>query len=61
MNKVIKNDELREIINTLKPMESVWCNCLHSEIVMFHTGYSVTLYNSETTCGINDIRDIRKQ
>jgi len=48
MEKVTKNEELEEILNTLKPMESVWCSCLQAEIVMFHTGYSVSLYNSET-------------
>lgn len=51
MYEVTEETELKEILNTLKPLESKWCKKMYCEVVMFETGHSMNFYNEDNWVG----------
>ena len=45
MVEVRELPKTQEIVSTLKPFESAWCDELQADIIMFYNGYSVHLYD----------------
>jgi hypothetical protein len=48
MADIKKENELENIVKTVKPYESAWCASLQCTVVVHETGYTLQPYDVET-------------